>query len=373
MFDVVVVGGNLSGITAAIHAVEKGVTVAVIERNKKPYNHAHCGEGIDSVTINLLNTIIGEYPKNEIKNLIINVTPSKQYLFTLKKFRLFTVNRNTIENKLLKKAKQQGVTLLLGRTMKNFRPPHDIILENKDIIKGKIIIDATGIACQIGRRTGMATKLKPNDIGVCIQSRVQTTCVTDTIKMWFHTPYAPFGYAWFFPLYHNLANIGLGVPGGKHLNPEKLLNNYIQDTVTSTIVIKHTFRSCVPSAPPLIPLTKNNVMVTGDAARLTNPILGNGIANAIISGGIAGKTAAKYIKGEIPSLEIYQKLMQKKLIRLQKMYKKKTKLKTEQAYTTRFKRAFAILHLLHTTAPIFFEKRIIDALEKDISLLKEMP
>ena len=46
MYDVVVVGGNLAGATAAINAAHKDVKVAIIEKNKKPFSPAHCGEAI---------------------------------------------------------------------------------------------------------------------------------------------------------------------------------------------------------------------------------------------------------------------------------------------------------------------------------------
>ena len=36
-YDVVVIGGNLAGTSAAINALEKGASVAVIEKNLQPY------------------------------------------------------------------------------------------------------------------------------------------------------------------------------------------------------------------------------------------------------------------------------------------------------------------------------------------------
>ena len=46
-------------------------------------------------------------------------------------------------------------------------------------------------------------------------------------------------------------------------------------------------------------------MLCGDAAGLTNPITGAGISSAVISGTLAGETAAAYLSGEGQALEEY--------------------------------------------------------------------
>ena len=40
MFDVIVIGGNLAGASAAINAAEKGANVALVERHKEPFSPA---------------------------------------------------------------------------------------------------------------------------------------------------------------------------------------------------------------------------------------------------------------------------------------------------------------------------------------------
>ena len=109
--------------------------------------------------------------------------------------------------------------------MKKFNPPNEIVLDNNKKITGKVIIDGSGIVCIVGKHIGIDTKLEPRDIGVCIQSRVQSEFDANTIHMWFHKPYAPFGYAWLFPINKNEANIGLGGFGGQKLDLKKLLEN----------------------------------------------------------------------------------------------------------------------------------------------------
>lgn len=365
MFDVVIVGGNLAGVAAAINAAKKGVNVALIERNKEPFFPAHCGEAIDDVTAEWLDLDKMSCEKNEIKNVIINLSLKKEYTFNLKKHRLIIFDRNCVEKTLLNKADRLGVKLIFGRNMRDFKPPHEIVLGNTNRIKGRIIIDASGIACQIGRRIGINTRLRPEDIGVCIQSRVQSTFKPDTMRMWFHNPYAPFGYAWIFPINESTANIGIGIPGGQKVDLNILLKDYIDDLTNSRCKIIHTFRDCVPSALPLSPLIKDNVMIVGDAARLANSALGNGIENAIFSGGLAGKIAANYVRGKISSLKPYQDIMRSKILTLKKVYMRKTKLTTEKKFIHAYQRVFTMLSLINKLVPTFLENSVVKTIERD--------
>jgi digeranylgeranylglycerophospholipid reductase len=355
VYDVIVIGGNLAGTTAAINAAKEGNNVALIERNTEPFYPAHCGEMLTDVETKLLELDRIGCKKNEIDNIVINFS-SKEYNFKLRTIKIIIFNRNFLEKRLLKEAEKNGVKLIIGNRMKNFKPPNEIYIDNSEMLKGKIIIDASGISCHVGKRIGINTKLKPGDIGVCIQSRVQGNFNSNKIKSWFHKPFAPFGYAWLFPLDEKTANIGLGVAGGQKLNLAKLLKKYITFETKGNYKITDTFRSCVPSAPPINTLIRDNVIITGDAARLAHSFSGGGIRNALFSGSLAGITAAKYVKGEISSLEPYQDYMKTKITRLEKEYNFKNKaFENESSLTKNFGSAIKMACFLNKLFPNVFE------------------
>jgi len=337
MFDVIVVGGNLAGATAAIKASNKGLKVALIEKNKQPFDPAHCGEMLFDIEAEALNLKKIGCQKNEINKLIINISP-KNYIFRFKKNRIIIFDRNFVEKKLLEITEKNGTYLFLGVKMIDYKQPDEIILENKEIIKGKVIIDATGILCQIGKKIGLKTKLDKRDIGVCIQARVKSDLDADTINIWFHKPYAPFGYAYLFPFNKNMANIGLGIPGGQKFDYNKTLIDYVKKVTNNNYEIISSFISYVPLAPPINQLVNNNILITGDAARLAHPISGGGIKNAIFSGSLAGIISAKYIQGEISSLKPYQDLLQKKISKLKNEYNfRRQAIKNDDSYLTKFR------------------------------------
>lgn len=371
MYDIIIIGGNLSGASAAINVVKKEVKCALIERHKEPYLPAHCGEGIADVIGDFLELDNIKCPKNQIDKITIYLSHIKKYNFKLTKHKMLIINRNYLEKNLLKKAEQNGTALFIGNGMRDFKPPNNIILNNNEKLKGKIIIDATGIACLVGSKIGINTKLKPEDVGVCIQSRVKGSFNSNTVHLWYHKPYAPFGYAWLFPINNNTANIGLGIPGGQKIDLQKLLTEYIKYETDNNFKILSSFRSCVPSASPLNKLVKDNVMFVGDAARLANPATGAGIHNAIISGSLAGCIAAKYTKNELESLEIYQNEMKKILFRLTKTYKNKTKLTTEKKFLSGYKKAFSTLNFANSVLPGFFQNYAAKNLLKNLNILEK--
>ncbi|MCJ7572417.1 MAG: NAD(P)/FAD-dependent oxidoreductase [Candidatus Thermoplasmatota archaeon] len=372
MYDVIIIGGNLSGATAAINAAEFGANVVLIEKNEKPFFPPRCGEATEEVTAEILNLDKIGCPKNQIKQITINVSSKKEYNFKVKKHGIYIIDRNFVEKYLLKHAEQKGVEVIIGSRMTNFNPPNEIVLDNKKILRGKIIIDATGISCQIGKRIRNDTELKPSDIGVCIQSRVEGNFNPNIMKMWYDKPYAPFGYAWLFPKNEKLANIGLGIPGGQKLDLSYLLDRYIENEVKEKFKVLHTFHSCVPASKPLEPLTKDNIIFVGDAARFANPIFENGINNAVFSGSVAGVIAAKFIKGDISKLTIYEELMKNKVKILKKAYYKKNRLTTEEEYIKSYRRTYSLLSLLNKFFPNILQNQFIKIVKKDKKILESI-
>ena len=369
MFDVIVIGGNLAGTSAAINAAVKGASVALVERNKEPFFPAHCGEGIDEFTLETYGLNKIDFSRNSIRKVILNIG-TKVYILESKKHHAIIFDRNRVENELLKKAENEGVKLFLGISMRDFRPHYEIDLDNKKIIKGRIIIDASGISCQVGRRIGMDIKLRKEDIGVCIQSRVVSNFNADTMNFWIHKPYAPLGYAYLFPHNGKMANIGLGIIGGQKLDLEKLLKNYIKEMCGDKYKITSTFRACEPLTSPMSRLIKDNVMITGDAARLCNSTTGGGIRTALFSGSLAGMIAGKYIKGEITSLEPYQEAMQSKISTLKKAYNRKRKIESDTKFVRAYHRAIRLGCFLNNLVPNFIQRYIGKTLVKDKYILE---
>jgi digeranylgeranylglycerophospholipid reductase len=366
MYDVIIIGGNLSGSTAAINAAEKGLKVAIIERHKKPFSPPHCGEAISHVTADLIKIHERKCPKNMIREIDIKITKFNKYTIKASKDKIYIIDRNFLEKDLLKEAEKKNVDLYLGRRMVKYNPPNEIIMDNNKKIQVKIIIDASGISCIIGKQIDINNKLNPEQIGLCIQSRVQSKFDPKKMYMWWGEPYGPFGYSWLFPINDELANIGIGVTGGQEIDLNDLLQKYIKKMTDGDYKIIHTFRACEPLCKPLDKIVINNIMFVGDAARLVDPASGAGIQNAIFSGTLAGLTAVGYLSGKIESLNIYEKLMKNKTNRIRRTYKNKSKLTTTKKFNKAFNKLFYTINLFNRIIPNFYQNQITRMLKKDV-------
>jgi len=351
MFDVIVIGGNLAGAKAAIAAAHNGAAVALVEKNPEPPFPPRCGEVMPGMWAHLLKLDEIGCPVNVFRKMVVNVSSAKQYVLAMKGNHSIVFDRHFAEKHLLAEAEAEGVEMFLGRRMMNFRPPHDVVLDGGTVLRGKVVIDASGISCQVAWRMGMAPPLRKRDIGICMQSRVRGDFDPEAMNIWFHKPYAPFLYAYVFPFNDHVANIGVATFGGQASDLPRLHRKYIEDQTGGTFDITHTLTACVPLAPPMDRLVKDNVMITGDAGRLVNAEWGCGIRNALVSGQAAGETAADFVQGKIASLEPYQEAMRERIHALNRGFRLRTKFADERRFTGTLRRRYGVQSVLSKLIP----------------------
>jgi flavin-dependent dehydrogenase len=133
------------------------------------------------------------------------------------------------------------------------------------------------------------------------------------------------GYCWLFPTDQNQANVGVGmvldtIPSGNRL--KELLNHLIKNDSTLHKRLKNAKLVGQIKGWPLTtynpnePLVDNRVMLIGDAAGLVNPLNGEGIQYALLSGRWASEVAISCLATNDLSkeaLSAYQQLVEKEL------------------------------------------------------------
>ena len=98
--------------------------------------------------------------------------------------------------------------------------------------------------------------------------------------------------------------VAVNVQMGGRLGPA--LEHLLERLGLSRAAVVGTLGGAAPVGGPVDQLQAGNIVLVGDAAGLTHPITGGGIAPAVLSGQMAGQAAAQVVAGQdVAALERY--------------------------------------------------------------------
>ena len=361
-YDVIVVGTGPGGANAAYHAAKHGAKVLIIDKKSEIGVPVRCAEAVVSTLLDEYN--IKPDPKwiaNTISNFKAYSSKGREIILKTRT-KGYILDRINFEKMLVARAEAQGAEVMLQSTVTGLSKKGLIVQETnskKRSFFSRIIIGADGVESRVGRWAGINTTLALKDIGVCAQYQLQNLELDpNSVELYWGEKYAPGGYAWVFPKNDNLANVGVIIPGHFKYTAQDILDKFVKNRAPKSKILKH-IKGCVAETVPPDKLVKGNVILVGDAARVSIPVTGGGIGNALFTGREAGELAGKVIKNResLDNLSEYNQIVHKNLSkRLKRAYKLKEKfIKSEK----NIERIFIFLKLfmwVHKLAPGFVEK-----------------
>ncbi|MHA1271290.1 MAG: geranylgeranyl reductase family protein [Candidatus Helarchaeota archaeon] len=325
MFDIIISGAGPGGCICAKRASELGLKVLLIDlKEKENVGNKICGDAVDKQEFEYLG--ISEPKGDEVENSIIgarlyapnpkifmNLTTATNYGFIL--------NRLKFGQRILNEAIDAGAefrekTLVLRPSIHDNKV-NGIIVKSKggvnELIEGKIVIDATGMASTIRRQVDspyLEQKYDDKDLIVCYREIIKIEEYkhkNDFIHIFFSKKMAPGGYWWYFPKRNNIINIGVGVFKHPDYKVKYYYNKFIRPLAGNVIETIHSGGGIVPVRRPIWSLVEDGLMLVGDSASVVNPLHGGGIASAMRGGYFAAETAAKAIeKGDITKTGLWE-------------------------------------------------------------------
>ena len=308
---IVVVGAGPGGSWAARTAAEKGVPVLLLEKRKVIGYPVRCAEGMTKSMF----AEIGITPKEEwISNTITGariISPSGHAVLVDSSHKNeicgWVLNREVFDSELAIMAAQSGATVHAGTGVVSIKKRADgwelsLIHTGKRIsITADVIIAADGFESQVGRWAGLETLVPFKDMMTCLEYTLEGVKGDHrTMDFFFDHNFCPGGYAWVFWKGPKKANVGMGISGAR-LGNRGTVQKHLESFISSKPDLAcgervRVIAGGIPTSKPLKCTVGHRILLIGDAARVTDPLHGGGITNAMITGDIAGRCAAQFIQ-----------------------------------------------------------------------------
>lgn len=301
--DILVVGlGPAGSRAAAAAAARAGCRVLAVDRKTRPGHPVQCAEFVPAMLSQELDGL-GAVTRQRIAAMLTYV--EGEAADTKENFPGRMIDRGAFDAALVARAREAGADCRFGAGLAGLSPDATARLTDGVEIRPCLIIGGDGPRSRVGRAIGCVNDsiVETRQITVPLVRPHEATDI-------FLAADIPGGYAWLFPK-GEMANLGVGVEPAARAALKPLLEDLharlVDEGRVGGRVLGHT-GGAIPVGGMLRPLGDLGgvpVLLAGDAAGLTNPVTGAGIASAAISGQLAGEAAAAFLGGDHAALDDY--------------------------------------------------------------------
>lgn len=307
-YEVLIIGGGLAGLSAAIHLRKFDIHVLLIEKNEYP-KHKVCGEYISNEVLPYLKYLeidVFELGAKKITTFEISNIISRKIKASLP-LGGFGISRYALDHALYQKAKEKGV-LVVQDTVVDLHFEED---EFKVQTKINGVYTSTIVVGAYGKRTNLDVKLKRNFIQknspfLAVKTHVKGVFPDDVVAL--HNFKG--GYCGVSKVEDDSINLCY-ITEFKTFKKYKNIDDFQENVVFQNRYLKALFEQGTPvfESPLTIsqisfnkkPPVEQHILMCGDSAGMIHPLCGNGMSMAIRSAQIASDLIVKYFEKKIPT------------------------------------------------------------------------
>ena len=325
--DVVVVGGGPAGAAAAITLGRAGASVLLVDKARFPRDKC-CGDGLTADALRQLEDL-GLRPEavpdwQPVTDVFVRSPVGRVVRFPLPADGQFAAvaPRAQLDAALLDVARSAGAKVADGHGLTAARAGAgglELDVDGLGTVTTPYAIGADGAWSPLRHALGAN---QPGYLGDWHAFRQYFSGVgpaASGLWIWFEPDLLP-GYAWSFPLPGGRANVGFGIHRDagipvrqmKDMWPDLLARPQVREVLGEGAVAEGVHKAWpIPARVDKMPLTAGGgrALFVGDAACATDPMTGEGIAQALLT----GRRAAEAVLGGHDVAAVYVKAVEHEL------------------------------------------------------------
>ncbi len=301
--DILVVGLGPAGSRAAALAAAAGLCVVALERRKAPGTPVQCAE---FVPIPIERDVPGVRSVAEQRVARMLTFVGRGAPEVTDDFRGLMLDRAAFDRMLAQEAARNGAECRYGETVLSIDGDGVVETSRGARLRSRVLIGCDGPRSQVGAAIGQINC----DLVETRQITVPLVLPHDATDIYLSADYRG-GYGWLFPK-GALANVGVGVAAARRGALKPALAALCRRLSAERRIGTHAFALTGGAIPvggrlrSIGRLGRTAVLLAGDAAGVTNPVTGAGIASAVQSGTLAGRAGADFVAGRGRALDEYE-------------------------------------------------------------------
>jgi digeranylgeranylglycerophospholipid reductase len=309
--DVLVVGLGPAGSRAAEATARAGLKVIALEKRAQAGTPVQCAEFVPSMIERDVPNV-GEVTAQTVARMLTFIEDDECPNET-PEFRGRMIDRAKFDRLLADNAAKAGADCRYGVKVLGIDPDGTVRGSGEMSFKPRMLIGADGPRSRVGAAIGQVNR-------ALVETRQVTVPLVlphDATDIYLSADYRG-GYGWLFPK-GAVANVGLGISidgalDGKSTRRglKEMLLALLQRLARQRRIGTKAYAltgGAIPVGGRLRAvgrLSDTAVLLAGDAAGLTNPVTGAGIASAVQSGTMAGRAAVDVVNGRSAALDEYE-------------------------------------------------------------------
>ena len=300
-YDAIVVGAGPAGSTTAYRLARAGARVCLLDRARFPRDKP-CGGGLTLRAVRELPFSVEPVVEDRVDTLELGLRYGRRWSGRADEPLVLMTQRRRLDAFLAEQAAAAGAEFRDGAKVTDVDPAGSVTLDGERL-EADVVVGADGVNGITTRSQGPTGYV----LGVALEGNVGYSHVSRKRfggRAIVELGVVPGGYAWVFP---KGDHVNVGVGGWEREGPR--LRERLRELCVTSGIDETKVRDLRGHRLPMRGASRRpgeqRVLLVGDAAGLVDPLSGDGMYEAFVSGRLAAETTLELLSGQVPNLDSY--------------------------------------------------------------------